>query len=134
MRKGSTLDGLRGRLAQIEAAGGYPAEGFGFDLNGFAGAPGPRFPDGACSQPQQDPVTYPFRSYADDAEFTQPFVGNRMIDFNTEGFVHIGMLPELLEDTRGDAESDLDLEPLFRSAEGYIRMWERAEARAAQLR
>lgn len=27
-----------------------------------------------------------------------------------------------------------DLEPLFRSAEGYVRMWERAEARAAALR
>ncbi len=27
-----------------------------------------------------------------------------------------------------------DLEPLFRSAEGYIRMWERAEVRAAALR
>ena len=27
-----------------------------------------------------------------------------------------------------------DLEPLFRSAEGYLRMWEKAEARATALR
>jgi hypothetical protein len=44
------------------------------------------------------------------------------------------MLPELIEDARHDAVSDDDLEPLFRSAEGYIRMWELAEARAEALR
>ena len=131
---GTMLDGLKQRLALIEASGGYPAEGFGFDLNGFAGAPGPRFADGACSTPQEDPVTYPFVSYAGDVEFTQPSVGNRVIDFNAEGMVHIGLLPELLEDARRDAVSEADLEPLFRSAEGYLRMWERAEQRAAELR
>ncbi|MEX1366434.1 MAG: hypothetical protein AB1Z98_25140, partial [Nannocystaceae bacterium] len=84
--------------------------------------------------PQQDPITYPFDSYAGDVTFTQPFVGNREVDFNTEGMVHIGMLPELIEDARRDAVDEADLEPLFRSAEGYIRMWERAEERAAALR
>jgi microsomal dipeptidase-like Zn-dependent dipeptidase len=128
---GATLASFQERIALINANGGYAAEGFGFDLNGFAGAPGPRFGDGVCPDPQEDPVTYPFTSYGGDVEFTQPFVGNRMIDFNTEGMAHIGMLPELLEDARGDASSDADLEPLFRSAEGYIRMWERAEERAA---
>ena len=94
---------------------------------------GARFETDACAQPQEDPVTYPFRSYADDVEFTAPFVGNRAIDYNTEGFVHIGMLPEMLDDARRDAVDEADLEPLFRSAEGYIRMWERAEERAAAL-
>ncbi|MCH9682760.1 MAG: dipeptidase [Deltaproteobacteria bacterium] len=131
---GATLESLQQRVALITASGGYPAEGFGFDLNGFAGAPGPRFGEGQCSDPQEDPVTYPFDSYAGDVSFSVPFVGDRAIDFNTEGFVHIGMLPELLEDARGDAQSDADLEPLFRSAEGYIRMWELAEQRAAALR
>jgi hypothetical protein len=46
--------------------------------------------------------------------------------------VHIGLLPELIEDARRDAASDADLEPLFRSAEGYLRMWEKAEARSAE--
>ncbi|MEZ4430024.1 MAG: hypothetical protein R3A51_20285 [Nannocystaceae bacterium] len=130
---GAMLDRLSDRVALIEANGGYPAEGFGFDLNGFAGAPGPRFGDDGCAIPQEDPITYPFTSVAGDAEFSQPWVGERAIDFNTEGFVHIGMLPELIEDARGDAASDAELEPLFRSAEGYIRMWERAEERAAAL-
>jgi microsomal dipeptidase-like Zn-dependent dipeptidase len=42
-RPGAMGDGLRARIALIREHGGYPAEGFGFDLNGFAGAPGPRF-------------------------------------------------------------------------------------------
>jgi hypothetical protein len=37
------VERLTDRIDIIEANGGYPAEGFGFDLNGFAGAPGPRF-------------------------------------------------------------------------------------------
>jgi hypothetical protein len=45
--------------------GGYPAEGFGFDLNGFAGAPGRASATSpCCGSPQSDPVTYPFMSYA----------------------------------------------------------------------
>ena len=55
------------------------------------------------------------------------------LDFNTEGLVHIGLLPELIEDARRDAVDPKDIEPLFRSAEAYIRMWERAEQRAAEL-
>jgi hypothetical protein len=61
-------------------------------------------------------------------------VGNRTIDFNTEGLVHIGLLPELIEDARRDAVDEADIEPLFRSAEGYIRMWELAEQRAERAR
>jgi len=116
----------------IRNNGGFPAIGFGFDLNGFAGAPGPRFGDAAhCSDVQTDPVTYPFVSYAGDVTFHQPRVGNRTIDFNTEGMAHIGLVAELIEDVRGDGVTDEDLEPLFKSAEGYLRMWEKAEARGA---
>ena len=130
---GSTVQGFKDKIQQITDNGGYPAEGFGFDLNGFAGARGPRFGDGVCAAPQVDPVTYPFNSYAGDVEFTQPVIGNRELDFNTEGLVHIGLVPELIEDARRDAVDEADLEPLFRSAEGYIRMWELAEQRAAEL-
>lgn len=130
---GGTVRGVLDEAALIEANGGYPGTPFGFDLNGFAGSPGPRFAEGACGQEQTDPVTYPFASYAGDVTFTEPWVGERRIDFNAEGMVHIGLLPELLEDARGDARSDADLEPLFRSAEAWIRMWEKAEARAAEL-
>jgi hypothetical protein len=129
-------DGFQARIALIEENGGFPAEGFGFDLNGFAGAPGPRFgPDTVCgSVPQTDPITYPFQSYAGDVTFHAPRVGDRALDFNTEGLVHIGLVPELIEDVRRDGVSDAELEPLFKSAEGYLRMWEKAERRSKELR
>ncbi len=131
---GTTIQGLAGRVQLITENGGYPAEGFGFDLNGFAGGPRPRFGDrSGCSTPQTDPVTYPFQSYAGDVTFTEPQLGNRTVDFNTEGMAHIGLMPELIQDVRSDGVTDEQLEPLFRSAEGYIRMWERAEQRAAEM-
>ena len=33
----------------------------------------------------------------------------------------------------GDGVSDEELEPLFKSAENYLRMWEKSEARGASL-
>ena len=134
-RPGATGDALRDRIAEIVENGGYPGEGFGFDLNGFAGGPRPRFgPDSECGDvPQENPVTYPFTSYAGDVTFQEPHLGNRTVDFNTEGMLHLGLLPELIEDARRDGVTDEELEPLFRSAEAYLRMWERAEARGAEL-
>ncbi|MEL6348618.1 MAG: hypothetical protein AAFV53_36275 [Myxococcota bacterium] len=125
---------VRAEAEKITAEGGFPAPPLGFDFNGFATSPRPRFGERGCGDGQEDPVTYPFDSFAGDVTFTQPFVGERMIDFNTEGMVHIGLLPEYLQDARADAASDADLEPIFRSAEAYIRMWEKAEDRAAGRR
>jgi len=125
--------GIRDRVERITAMGGYPAIGFGFDMNGFAGAPRPRFGEEArCGEPQSNPVSYPFTSLSGDVTFTEPRLGNRTVDFNTEGMIHIGMFPELIEDARRTGATEADLEPLFRSAEGYLRMWERAEQRAAE--
>lgn len=127
--------GFRGRIASIAAQGGYPAQGFGFDFNGFAGGPRPRFgPNARCSGPQSKGVTYPFTSFGGDVVFEPPRLGDRAVDFNSEGMIHIGLLPELIQDARNMGMSDADLEPLFRSAEGYLRMWERAEERAMALR
>ena len=127
-------DGFQERVRRIAENGGFPAIGFGFDLNGFAGAPGPRFgPNSRCSAPQSGPIEYPFASYAGDVTFSQPRLGNRVLDFNTEGLVHIGLLPELIQDVRGDGVTDGELEPLFKSAEAYIRMWEKSERRGASL-
>lgn len=133
-RPGAMGDGLRARIQLIRDNGGYPAEGFGFDLNGFAGGPRPRFgPNSECSAPQSNPITYPFTSYRGDVTFTQPYLGERQVDFNTEGMLHLGLVPELIEDARRDGVTDEELEPLFRSAEAYLRMWERAEERAASM-
>ncbi len=132
---GGRAQSLRDRITLLEAAGQYPAEGFGFDLNGFAGAPGPRFgDDSVCETPQENPISYPFQSLDGDITFTQPRLAERTVDFNTEGLVHVGLIPELIEDVRNDGVTDEDLEPLFRSAEGYLRMWEASEARGAAIR
>jgi microsomal dipeptidase-like Zn-dependent dipeptidase len=125
---------LTSSVASVVAKGGYPSEALSFDLNGFAGGPRPRFGDDkACGKPQANPLTYPFQSFDGDITFEQPFLGNRQVDFNTEGMIHIGLLPELIEDVRRDGMSDDALEPLFRSAEAYVRMWEKAEKRSKTI-
>lgn len=132
---GTMDNGFQSRIALMRENGAFPAEGFGFDLNGFAGAPGPRFGENAnCGDPQTDEgITYPFTSYAGDVTLEQPVVGNRALDFNTEGMVHLGLVAELIEDVRLDGATDEDLEPLFKSAEGYIRVWEKSMRRAAEM-
>ncbi len=128
-------DGYQARIQLMRDRGAFPAEGFGFDFNGFAGAPRPRFGEDAnCDEPQEDPITYPFTSYAGDITFQEPKLGNRAVDFNTEGMIHLGLVAELIEEVRRDGVSDEDLEPLFKSAEGYLRMWEKSEQRGAALR
>lgn len=130
---GTTTAGVADMVARIEAVGGYPGFAFSFDYNGFAGGPRPRFGEDGCSSEQPNPLTYPFASYAGDVTLEQPVAGERTIDFNTEGMVHIGLLPELMQDARADAISDAALEPWYRGAEAYVRMWEKAEARGAAL-
>lgn len=135
---GAMFDLFRAQSEARVAAGLHPGVGLGFDFNGLASITPPRFgPDAPCAEDgpeQQNPVQYPFTSFAGDVTFTAPYMGERAVDFNTEGVIHIGMVAELVEDARRTGVSDEDLEILFRSAEGYIQLWERAEARAAELR
>jgi hypothetical protein len=127
-------DGFQNRIQLMRDMGAFPAEGFGFDLNGFAGAPGPRFGENSgCSNQTDEGITYPFTSYAGDITLERPVVGDRTLDFNTEGMVHLGLVAEVIEDVRRDGVTDEELEPLFKSAEGYIRVWEKSERRAEAL-
>jgi len=57
-----------------------------------------------------------------------------MMDFNTQGMTTLGQVAELIQEVRADGATDTDLEPLFKSAEGYIRVWEKSERRAEALR
>ena len=126
---GSLVASVQKHLDELEKHGGYPGIGFGFDLGGFSSYPKPRFgANSTCESEQSNPVTYPFTAYGGDTIFEAPRMAQRTLDFNREGLVHIGLLPELIEDVRQAGVSDAQLEPLFRSAEGYIRMWERAHA------
>jgi hypothetical protein len=118
------------RAAEIKAANGLPAQPLAFDMNGFAGNPGPRFGPRGCSTSQVNPVTYPFKSYDGGVTFTKPEIGVRALDFNTEGMIHIGLLPEYIEDVRRDGTTAAELEPLFHTAETLLRVWEASEAAA----
>lgn len=116
------------RAAARAEHGAHPGTALAFDLNGFAGQRRPRFGENSRCEDQANPVEYPFSGYDGAVEFLPPHLGERPVDFNTEGFLHIGLLPELIEDLRRDGATDADLEPLFRSAESVVRMWARAEA------
>jgi microsomal dipeptidase-like Zn-dependent dipeptidase len=54
-------------------------------------------------------------------------MAGRIYDFNVDGYAHMGMLPDLLQDVKNIG---VDPGPLFRSAEGTIAMWEKAWAAA----
>ena len=125
---GQMIAGYLAGAAALQAANGLVAQPLGFDFNGLAGGPGPRFgDDSGCAQPQANPVTYPFTSYGGQVTFTEPHLGERTVDFNTEGMLHIGLLPEYIEDVRRDGATDEQLEPLFRTAEVFLKVWERAD-------
>ena len=54
--------------------------------------------------------------------------GNHDFDFNLDGLAHYGLLPDMLQDLKNIGLTHDDLKPMFRSAEDYIRMWEKAHA------
>jgi microsomal dipeptidase-like Zn-dependent dipeptidase len=70
------------------------------------------------------------RKYGNNAPLRRFRTGNRDWDFNTDGMAHYGLMPDFLQDLRNIGISPGHLTPLFRSAEDYIKMWEKA-SRAA---
>lgn len=53
--------------------------------------------------------------------------GTREWDFNLEGLAHYGLLPDFLQDCKNVGVTTKQLQPLFNSAEDFIRMWEKTE-------
>ena len=60
--------------------------------------------------------------------------GYRDWDFNLDGIAHEGMLPDFIQDLNNIGITGLRLQPLFMSAEEYIRLWERADAAKNNVR
>jgi microsomal dipeptidase-like Zn-dependent dipeptidase len=138
-------------LAGVAAFGGSStaAIGIGSDFNGLTAAPGPRFGNNRCyndpsASPQTGGVVYPFPIFApagvnaghlghaaspsrlgkpDIFSSAQPFPW----DYNTDGVAHVGLMPDFIQDLRTVGVTDAQLQPLFRSAEAYVHMWELAE-------
>jgi microsomal dipeptidase-like Zn-dependent dipeptidase len=51
----------------------------------------------------------------------------RPFDFNYDGLAHYGMVPDMLQDLTNVDMPKHDRQALFESAEGYLKMWEKAE-------
>lgn len=64
---------------------------------------------------------------------TRSYAGQRDFDINLDGVAHYGMLPDLIQDLKNIGLTDADLQPLFNSAEDYIQMWAKCEARSQAL-
>jgi microsomal dipeptidase-like Zn-dependent dipeptidase len=95
--------------------------GFGSDMNGFVIQPGPE----SCAKVAC--VTY-------SNQFSKATFGKtKTWDFNTDGMAHIGLFPDFLRavETQGGAAV---VNTLFDGAEGFAKMWERAEAAAAKIK
>jgi hypothetical protein len=60
--------------------------------------------------------------------------GYRDWDFNLDGIAHEGMLPDLIQDLKNIGVTGVYLQPLFMSAEEYIRVWERSVAAGGNVR
>jgi hypothetical protein len=108
--------------------------GMGSDFNGVAGHFGPRFGSAACGGDTgersaqlmaKNRLEYPF-TLDQFGTFTPQVSGPKVFDYNTIGLAHVGLLPDFIADLKRVGLSSADLDPLFRSAEEYIKMWELA--------
>lgn len=109
------------------------AVGLATDWNGFAGQPGPRFGWDKCNgdlfpPTQSGGVSYPFTPLGTSISLGRSAIGPRMFNFNDDGLAHVGLVPDFVEDVRSLMPSAA-MNPLLRSAEAYIRMWEIAESK-----
>lgn len=95
--------------------------GFGTDTGGFASLPGPVPADVA------PPLRYPFSSYDGQVRFDRERSGERVFDLNVDGVAHYGLFADQLAQLRTVPGGSEALGLLFRSAEAYLRTWERAQ-------
>jgi hypothetical protein len=91
--------------------------GLGSDTGGFSSLPGPT---GAAH------LSYPFSGYRSDVTFRRQQTGQRAFDLNGDGVAHYGLFADLLAELEGTPGGPAATRTLFRSAEAYLRMWERA--------
>ncbi len=106
-------------------------------LGQVMGSKGPKTPPpGYCYNAGTRPaVSYPFRSpyFSYGMQFgksTTPWDlrrGHRGYDISYDGVVHVGMLPDFVEEMRILGMTEQDLYPLWQGAEAYLRSWENAD-------
>jgi microsomal dipeptidase-like Zn-dependent dipeptidase len=122
--------------------------GFATDMT-FVSMVSPRFGEHACEgykvvkngsrvlrdpvyrqlhQPGAQSVQVPYvGAWPQDRYALEPYrMGQRIYNFNSDGLAHYGLLPDMLQDVAGLGDAQ-DIRTLFRSAEGYLQMWEKVE-------
>ncbi|MER7762942.1 discoidin domain-containing protein [Streptomyces sp. NPDC097619] len=100
--------------------------GYGTDMNGVGGWPGPRGADAP------NPVKYPFRSADGGSVIDRVTTGQRTWDLNTDGASHYGLVPDWIEDIRLTGGQDV-VDDLFRGAESYLTTWGGSEKHKAEV-
>ncbi|WP_075342915.1 membrane dipeptidase [Tenacibaculum agarivorans] len=105
--------------------------GIPFTSDLFAGTQhmnGPRFNNqtNPCNRAQSNPVSYPFTSHDGAVTFNRQQTGERIFDINSDGLVHLGLLPDLIQDIKNQGYTNKDVDILFNGAEEYLRLWERS--------
>ncbi|MFE9932294.1 discoidin domain-containing protein [Streptomyces sp. NPDC005533] len=98
--------------------------GYGTDMNGVGGWPGPRGAD------TPNPVRYPYRSTDGGSVIDKQTTGVRTWDLNTDGAAHYGLVPDWIEDIRLTGGQDV-VDDLFRGAESYLTTWGSSEKHKA---
>jgi microsomal dipeptidase-like Zn-dependent dipeptidase len=111
-------------LRRYRSAKHYFGVALGTDTGGFSKLPGPRANAG------RSPLHYPFRSYLCRISFARERTGARVYDLNRDGVAHYGLFADLLADMQRRRRGAQAMRPLFRSAEAYLQMWQRADGGA----
>jgi|GEM_PF-1533274 len=137
----STKNWIQGYQYAVEVMQGPVA--LGTDFNGVAAHTGPRFGSDGCggevgvvdltaSRKEErsaqeragNQLVYPFTNQF--GTFDRQVTGQQIYDFNTDGLAHIGLLPDMLADIKQLGMTDANMEPLYRSANRYLEVWETA--------
>jgi choline dehydrogenase-like flavoprotein len=69
---------------------------------------------------------WPMKKMKTTAGFKLDQSKNTGWDVNLDGFPHIGLFPDFLQDVRNVGVSWERMTPMFNAVEDYVRMWERA--------
>lgn len=138
---------------------GLPSVGLGTDFNGFYGQPGPRFEEkhlpgaglirhlaeatgsdalAAHFAERLSPIAGDARpiEYGKDIlprmakAIERALVGKRSYDLNIDGLAHYGMVPDFLVDLAIQRGGWDKVEPVFRSAEAMVNLWQTCVSRA----
>ena len=116
---------LGGDIVRLQKASlhAYCGVGLGTDTGGFSSLPAP------AADAARKPLRYPFRSYDGRVTFAREQTGTRTFDLNTDGVAQYGLFADLLADMQRRPRGRTAQRVLFRSAEGYLRMWARTGTR-----